>query len=358
MRTRLPFPKADLLDGLRGALHSAGGPWAAAELELLPDKGLAHDHVRLRGTGLLARVPKQSQLGLPPMDNLEYQRACFERATASGHTPRLQGWLLPTATLPHGGLLVEEIEGPPAMLPGDLAAIARALAELHRLPLPAPMLRPPLRSPQDPLHALWLEIEEQARHLATAGLAPAARSSVQAELRRLNEMVEQQAVRPPVCLIAFDSHPGNFILRSRVDAVLVDLEKCRYSYPGLDLAHATLYTSTTWDVESCAVLSLEEVLGFYTAWSRALGPAADAASSWHVPLRRAMWLWSLGWCAKWRALSGRQPDAAVAGEDWSAQHSDSALVDHVRGRVDHYLSEAVIAAALAEFEAMDAAFMQ
>ena len=40
----------------------------------------------------------------------------------------------------------------------------------------------------------------------------------------------------------------------RVDgcAVLVDLEKCRYSYAQPDLAHATRYTSTTWDAASSA----------------------------------------------------------------------------------------------------------
>jgi thiamine kinase-like enzyme len=355
MTSQPPPSRVELLDGLRSALAGVGGRWAAARLELLPDKGLAHDHVRLRGTGVLARIPKQSQLGLGPLANLEHQRACFERAAASGHTPRLQGWLLPTAALPRGGLLVQEIEGPSASLPKDLAAIARALAQLHRLPVPPAPLRPPLSSPQDPLRALWLEIDTQAQHFAAAGLAPAALSSVQAELGRLGETVGQRA-RPPVHLIAFDSHPGNFIMRDQEHAILVDLEKCRYSYPGLDLAHATLYTSTTWDVDSCAVLSVEEVLGFYRAWSRALGPAAESSRAWHVPLRRAMWLWSLSWCAKWRAMSGRRPDPAAAGEDWSAEHSHSALVTHVRGRVDHYLSGPVIAAALAEFEALDKAF--
>lgn len=355
MTTQPPRSKDDLLEGLRTALAATDGPWTAAKLELLPDKGLAHDHVRLRGTGVLARIPKQSQLGLGPLANLEYQRACFERAAASGHTPRLQGWLLPTAALPRGGLLVEEIAGPTASLTRDLAAIARALAEVHRVPVPLVQQRAPLHSPRDPLRALWLEIDAQARHLAAAGLTPGALSTVQAELGRLRATLGQPA-RPQVHLIAFDSHPGNFILRDQDHAVLVDLEKCRYSYPGLDLAHATLYTSTTWDVESCAVLSLQQVLGFYGAWSRALGPAAESARAWHVPLRRAMWLWSLSWCAKWRVMSVRRPDATAAGEDWASEHSDGALVAHVRGRVDHYLSEPVIAAALAEFEALEAEF--
>jgi hypothetical protein len=33
------------------------------------------------------------------------------------------------------------------------------------------------------------------------------------------------------------------------------------------------------------------------------------ARPWHGPLRRAMWLWSLTWCAKWRVLSACAPTA-------------------------------------------------
>jgi hypothetical protein len=54
-------------------------------------------------------------------------------------------------------------------------------------------------------------------------------------------------------------------------------------------------------------------------------------------MRRAMWLWSLSWCAKWRVLSARAARNDGRGEDWSAEASDAALVAHVRDRVDHYL---------------------
>ena len=59
--------------------------WRDAVLEPLPDTGLAHSHVRLVGHGVLARVPKQSQMALSPVGNLAYQAACFERAAAGGH---------------------------------------------------------------------------------------------------------------------------------------------------------------------------------------------------------------------------------------------------------------------------------
>ncbi len=325
-----------LEDDLRTALRAARAPWADAPLEPLPDLGLAHAHVRLAGTGVLARIPKQSQMGLAAADNLAYQAACFERASASGHAPRLHGVLPPCSELPRGALLVEEIVGRPARLPQDLGAIAEALAAIHSLPLPAPAGRAPLLDPADPLALLRGEIEAQARHFDAASLAPAARATIESQRRALERLCAG-AERPPKRLIAFDAHPGNFIVRADGRAVLVDLEKARYSLPPLDLAHATLYTSTTWDVASHAVLSLDEVRAFQRHWlSRCAG--AEAWSAWLVPLRAAMWLWSVSWCAKWRVLSSHAARAGGDGEDWSAQRSEAALVDHVRGRVDDYLS--------------------
>ena len=321
---------------LRTALRAGG--WPDTALQPLPDRGLAHLHVRLEGTGTLARIPKQSQVGLGPEANLRHEAACFERAGDSGHTPRLSGTLPVSPQLPRGALLVEEIEGRPAELPADLPAIAAALAAIHRLPLPAASDRAPLASPHDPLRALVGEIDAQAVHLPQARLAPEVRRALEDELEALGQLAKEEQ-RPGVHLIAFDAHPGNFVLRARGDAVLVDLEKCRYSHPGLDLAHATLYTSTTWDVAANAALSVAEVAAFYAAWAREAGPAlAAAAQPWHVALRRAMWLWSITWCCKWRVLSGEAPLADHAGEDWSAAHSDAPLIAHVRGRVDHYLS--------------------
>ncbi|MBC7375834.1 MAG: aminoglycoside phosphotransferase family protein [Burkholderiaceae bacterium] len=349
----------DAVTRLAAALQLHGGPWHHAVLEPLRDKGLAHDHIRLAGTGALARLPKQSQLGLPAQDNLAYQAACFERAAASGHTPRLLGVLPPGDALPRGGLLVEEIIGLPARLPQDLPAIMRALASVHRLALPAAALRPPLMDAPDPLAALLADIEAQAQHLDAARLGAPVRSVIGAGIAQLRKLCTQ-APRPARKLISFDAHPGNFLIRTDGEAVLVDLEKCRYSYPGLDLAHATLYTSTTWDVDAAADLALDEVIAAYAVWDAASaapsGEASLATSSWHLPLRRAMWLWSLTWCAKWRAVSGQQPSASADGEDWSAGRSEASLIAHVRGRVDHYLSLAGVAHVMREFDALEAAW--
>jgi hypothetical protein len=324
-----------LMEGLRAALAPFAA-WAQAPLLPLPDKGLAHLHIRLQGTGVLARLPKQSQVGLPAHENLLHQQACFERAAPSGHTPRLMGVLAPGPGLPRGALLVEDISGSPAALPRDLDAIARALAAVHALPLPPPP-RAPLRDAADPLQDLLEEISVQAAFMDAAGLDAVAARRIQAQLEVLRSAVGR-VDRPPRSLIAFDAHPGNFLMRGAQDAVLVDLEKCRYSHAGLDLAHATLYTSTTWEAGSQAVLSPADLVRFYSAWEGAVGDAlATRARPWHVVLRRAMWLWSITWCCKWRALSGLPASAAAAGEDWSADHSDPALVRHVRERVGHYL---------------------
>jgi hypothetical protein len=356
-------PGDALLDALHAALPQARWRTGATApragegllLERLPDKGLAHDHVRLVGRGLLARVPKQSQMGLAAEANLAYQAACFERAAASGHAPRLAGCIdpWPGTPLARGALLVEEIVGVPAALPHALPALVQALAAIHRLPLPAPDARPPLLDEPDALAALAREIDVQAAHLPAARLDAAALAQVERVRARWRGLVDQPA-RPPRRLITFDAHPGNFLVRADGRAVIVDLEKARYSHPPLDLAHATLYTSTTWDVQSRAELGVHEVADACEEWMRALVASGDTTDwrPWLVPLREAMWLWAVTWCAKWRVLSAAPRRAGGDGEDWSAAGSDAALVAHVRSRVDDYLSPHAVARVVGECEAL------
>ena len=335
--------------GLRAALATT--PFAGAALEPMRDKGLAHDHIRLLGTAWLARIPKQSQMDLPAAENLAYQEACFRRAGAGGHVPALHSILPPQPGLPQGALLVEEIEGRPATLPQDLPAIARALASLHALPPPA--IPAPLLAPADPLAAMRDEVATQGAYLAEARLAPATRALVERELAAFTALCAAPA-RPSACLISFDAHPGNFLIRPNGAAVLVDLEKGRYGAASLDLAHATNYTSTTWDLDSHAILTVEQIAAFYAAWDGV--PGVPQAGPWHLPLRRAMWLWAVTWCAKWRVLSAapRRPgEAGEGGEDWSAEASDAALIAHVRERVDHYLTPGVVTRCLDEFATLE-----
>jgi hypothetical protein len=334
-----------LIAAVRRALRRAALPGDAGPLEALSDTGLAHLHLRLVGTGWLVRVPKQSQMGLAADAHLAYEAACFERAAPAGHSPCLAAVLPPTSDLPHGALVVDDVQGRALKLqaPTELGALVAALAAIHAQPLPGGTQRAPLLDPADPLLALVAEIEQQAVHLDAAGLAPAARASIDRERRRLEALLATPG-RPPRHLIAFDAHPGNFLLDVQGRAWLVDLEKARYGAAALDLAHATLYTSTTWDLASQTVLDDAQVLRASQAWLDGLaGHGLDVGleRSWIAPLRRAMWLWSVTWCAQWRVqsvLSRRGAD----GQDWSTELSDAALVAHVQNRVDHYLETSVI----------------
>ncbi|MGX0902211.1 thiamine kinase-like enzyme [Roseovarius sp. MBR-79] len=332
MTEAAPDRRAALIPALMAALKAADQ--APGLPELMPDTGLAHDHIRLGGTGRIARLPKQSQMQLGAAENLDYQAACFTRASASAHAPHLYAVLPPSQTLPRGGLIVEEIEGRAARLPEDLPAIMAALAAIHGLPVPEG--RAPLLDPADPLADLLAEIEAQAAYLHAAH--PDTRAIIEAHIAALRDLAAR-AARPPKRLISFDAHPGNFLILADGRAVLVDLEKARYSAPPLDLAHATLYTSTTWDVASHAVLDLQQVARACHHWLDHL-PETDRAAlrPWILPLRRAMWLWSMTWCAKWWVLSGAGAKADSDGEDWAADNSEAALIAHVRGRVDHYLA--------------------
>jgi hypothetical protein len=345
-----------ILQSLREALTQQWSEMAQVSMAPLKAKGLAHDHVRLLGTGLLARIPKQSQMRLGPNENLHYQQACFERASPAGYAPRCLRILEPCASLPRGALIVQDIEGRNAKLPQDLPWMARSLAALHRLALPRPAQRTPLLDSSDPLQAMWEEIQVQASYLPQADLAAQAAAQIHRELERFRDLCSAKS-RPSTRLIAFDGHPGNFVIKQEASgqskAYLVDLEKCRYSYPSLDLAHMTLYTSTTWDLDTQTVLSPSDVITAYRAWSQHVDEALAAdAQAWHLPLRRAMWLWSITWCAKWRVASRAAAAPAHDGEDWSTQNLDAALASHVRERVDHYLSSTGVEWVLTEFETL------
>ena len=100
------------------------------------------------------------------------------------------------------------------------------------------------------------------------------------------------------------------------------------------------------------MLSVDKIAGAYADWARTMGQSAAACTDWHLPLRRAMWLWSITWCAKWRVASTATGPVTVSGEDWSSGLSEPALIAHVRGRVDHYLSTPVVEQVLGEIDAL------
>lgn len=317
-------------------------------LEALVTTGLAHDHVRVNGTRWLLRIPKQSQMRLNAADNLKYQAACFQRMCVGGHTPRCVALVPPSDVLPMGCLVVDYVKGRPLELPEDSPRVAIALASVHRQPLLPADRRVPLIDQATPMADTLREVLEQAAFLSEARCSEASRRAIRHQVRRARREVEQLP-EPPACLVAFDAHPGNFLVDGSGRAILVDLEKGRYSGAGFDLAHATLYTSTTWEQHRQCVLSSAEVQDFYATWRREMPDqlvAALAPTLW--PMRRLMWLWSLTWCAKWTVLSAASAktssESAASTEDWSTEISDDSLIAHVRERVAHYLDADLIAA--------------
>ena len=130
-------------------------------------------------------------------------------------------------------------------------------------------------------------------------------------------------------------------------AFIVDLEKSLYGAPAVDLAHATLYTSTTWDIESGVEIAAADVADFYGHYLGSVPPAlASALEPWLMPLRRLTWLRSTTWSAKWRVESKH---AAAATEDWSAENRDAALIAHVEARTRDYLSAGTVERIRAEW---------
>lgn len=323
----------------------------------MDDKGLAHWHVRLEGTGLLARIPKQSQMGLGPLDNLAYEAACFQRTAPCGHVPRFDSVIPPSDELPWGALLVEEITGSPADSPDHVATIMQALASIHVLPVPTASERAPLMSESDPLDGMLGLVRAQSIYLDYPLISGPSRRTLKKRLNNLSVTISQVCDGLEPRLITFDAHPGNFLITPTGEAVLVDLEKLRYSYPPLDLAHATLYTSTTWDVDASFSLSTAQVARAYEVWMSAAGTIAEPYLAALVPLRELMWLWSVTWCAKWLTESVKPKHSSGAGgEDWSQANSDASLIRHVRSRVDDYLSISTINQVLAEFNELDRLF--
>ncbi len=361
------------LDALHGELVKRDGLERVrpGDLEPLAARGIAHDHIRVRGARLagravLVRAPRLSQWGLGAEENLAYQEACFARAEASGRTPALLGRIAPAPGLPMGALLVEEIRGRKARLPDDLPAIAECLASIHGLPLPPPEKRPPLRVHDDPVRATLEVIEGQAAYLDAAGLGPAARAQVEDELawaRRL--AAEGTGGAQPMTLVGTDTHPGNFLIEEdglieeagpvEEDgagprrAVFVDLEKALYGAPAIDLAHATLYTSTMWDPDCQAELDAGDVAGFIDDYlGRVDAALARCLRPWLMPMRRLTWLRTLTWCARWRVESR-------GGGAWSAARVEPEFRDHISRIVEDYFDIDTITAIRAEWAGSEAA---
>jgi hypothetical protein len=292
--------------------------------------GTTHDHVRIKGTSYILRLPRLSQWDLAAEINLAYQATGFRRAAPSGHTPRLVALLPPNADLPMGALIVEEIVGRKPRFPEDLVAIADCLRAVHGLVMPPPGRRPPLLAPAHPLDHLVGTINAQAPYLERASLSVASLEQIRAELDWVRDYAggHRDDVAPQA-LILTDTHPGNFVVDGAGKAWFVDLEKAMYSLPAIDLAHATLYTSTRFDPAVDHVLSADEIATFYRAYLSKLDRrAAFALMAWLAPVRRFVYLRTLTWCAKWQVESARDGERMGGHLDAATRaHMDAVLKD-------------------------------
>ncbi len=339
----------DLIEALAHALAAVPrlAPLAEARLAVLPGRGVAHDHfvaegVALEGVAVVLRVPRVSQWGLASAEQLAYEAAAFARAAPSGVTPRLIGVVPVQPVLPMGALAVEYIAGDKPRLPRDLPLLAETLARIHSLPVPDE--RAPLLVHADPIVETLKAIREQAAFMREARLQPMAAAAIRAELATAESLALTARPTPVLTLTGSDTHPGNFLIGER-RAVFVDLEKALYGNPAVDLAHATLYTSTMWDPDCAARLGSAEVRDFYAAYFDAVAPAlAAAVKPWVRPLRRLVWLRTLTWCVRWRVLSEREGG-------WSKQRLAPDHAAHIERTVADYVDADRIAAIRAGLDA-------
>lgn len=350
------------LEALHAALRRIDGfaDVAPGDLEPMPVKGLAHEHIRIKRRDLVLRVPRLSQFGLEPEINLAYQLACFERAQPSGATPAIHGVLAVEDRIPYGALIVEEIVGRAPRLPVDMAALADCLVDIHRVPMPPDEARAPLSVHTDAVSGTLGFIEAQAAYLPAAGLAAGAVGQIEEELAWARDFAAaSRGADQPITLVGTDTHPGNFMIEAAGRAVFVDLEKALYGSPAVDLAHASIYTSTMWDPEIATVLDRAAVEAFYAHYlARVPAALAEALGPWLAPLRRLTWLRTTTWCIKWRVEAAKAPAATGSTRErsaWSAERHDAALIAGVRARIDDYFNPETISRIRAEWTGPDRA---
>jgi aminoglycoside phosphotransferase (APT) family kinase protein len=303
------------------------------DLNPLPATGTAHGHVRLPG-GRLARVAYAHEGDPTAAARLHGQAEAFRHLAPAGRTPRLHDAIEPRAGLPGGALIVDFIDGRAPHLPGELGALADTLARIHALPLPS--ANSPIPRQKNPFLETLEAIEQNAmRFLDKAVPDSGARAEIAEELRLMRGMALAFAKRAqPLTVALADTHPGNFIVDGSGVAWFVDLEKVHVGSPAIDLAHATLATSTVWHPDVGKVLSRADVQGFYDLYLEKVGKKQVASlQPWLVPMRRLTWLRTTLFMARWRVQT-RSPRDAADPTQWSDAGLDPAMKAHIDARID------------------------
>jgi aminoglycoside phosphotransferase (APT) family kinase protein len=314
----------------------------------LPATGTAHGHVRLRN-GLLARIAYAHEGDASAAGRLQAQAFAFRYLEPAGRTPRLHEVVLPREGLPGGALIVDFIDGRAPELPDQLELMADTLARIHALPLPP--AGAPLPRHGNPFLDTLEGIELNARRFLDKAVPDAeARAEISDELRAMRDMLPAIGRRTqPLTVALADTHPGNFIVDSTGIAWFVDLEKVHVGSPAIDLAHASLPTSTLWHPDVGTVLTRDEVLRFYDSYLARIGErAAEALRPWLLPMRRLTWLRTTLFMARWR-VETRSPRDPSNPAQWSDAGLDARTKAHIDARIDQCFSPDTISAIRAEW---------
>ena len=309
--------------------------------EALPATGTAHGHVRLRD-GTLARIAYAYENDPTAAARLHQQAEAFRYLQRAGCTPRLYDVVEPRAGLPGGALIVDFIEGRAPRLPDELDAMAETLAAIHALPLP-PATSPIPRQTNPFLETLQAVEMNAARFLDKAVPDPEARAEIADELGAMRALVPTLGrLAQPLTVALADTHPGNFIVDDKGTAWFVDLEKVHVGSPAIDLAHATLPTSTLWHPDVGKLLTRAEVQSFYDDYLALLTRArAEALAPWLMPLRRLTWLRTTMFMARWR-VETRAPRDPANTTQWSDAGLEPKMKRHIDARIDQCFDLATI----------------
>ena len=321
---------------------------AIREGEALPATGTAHGHVRLKD-GRLARIAYAYEDDPTAAGRLHLQAEAFRHLAPAGRTPKLHEVIEPRPGLPGGALIVDFIEGRAPRLPDELDAMADTLARLHSLPLP--VTGSPLPRQDNPFRTTLDVVEEGARRFLDKAVAdPGARAEIIEEFELMREMAGTLAGRlQPLSMALADTHPGNFIVDRVGIAWFVDLEKVHVGSPAIDLAHATLPTSTLWHPDVGKLLSRAEVEGFCASYLAQIGETRAAELlPWLQPMRRLTWLRTIMFMARWKVQTEAPRDPADPSQ-WSDAGLERAMKVHLQARIDQCFDRGSIRALRAEW---------
>ena len=321
-----------------------------ADLKLLPATGTAHGHVGLPD-GLLARVAYAHEGDPTAAARLTTQAEAFRYLAPAQRTPRLHDVIEPRPGLPGGALIVDRIDGRAPRLPDELDAMADTLARIHALPMPA--ASSPIPRQKNPFLETLAAIEQNAERFLDKAVPDAgARAEIAEELGLMRDMANALGQRTqPLTVALADTHPGNFIVSRAGVAWFVDLEKVHVGSPAIDLAHATLATSTLWHPDVGKVLSRDDVRRFYTLYLEKVGrrQAADL-EPWLQPMRRLTWLRTTLFMARWRVQT-RSPRDPADPTQWSDAGLAPAMKAHIDACIDQCFQRDTIRSIRAEWMA-------